>query len=467
MPVYHQDPDYKNQFFQFPELTKIQDEPETQSLIVIRNEVKANAMTVHTILGGGAYGHLGLVLTPEQYAQVPDSTPYEKPEHPGVFEVVEQGTQYQILANEHKYQEAIRLFREVQSVELALVQQIVAAIEPKYLLALRDRTTNKIENNIAEIFSHLFDTYGDITTEDLTSFRTRLEGLRYPANEPIDTIFTEVENYQELCEIAESPITEKQTIDYGYMLIMKTLKYKSTLKAWNALPTAGKDWKSFKKMFREAQKAMRKTGELHSNVGINHTELLNVVSEGVKQGLISATPPTSEIDMIEHANSVNENTGVTSFNDQSLISQLDAMTERMNQMQQMLLAPQQLQVPQQSHGWNSYANQNSNNWNSQGRHQNNQGDNWNAQGRHQNNQGDNWNSQGRHQNNQGDNWNSQGRNQNRQNQRGNNNRRFNKYCWTHGGSGHRGKGCMTKASGHKDDATFSNKMGGSTQNCWN
>ena len=60
-------------------------------------------------------------------------------------------------------------------------------------------------------------------------------------------------------------------------------------------------------------------------------------------------PPTSEIDMIEHTNSVNENTGVTSFNDQSLISaQLDAMTERMNQMQQMLLAPQQLQVPQQS-----------------------------------------------------------------------------------------------------------------------
>ena len=160
-----------------------------------------------------------------------------------------------------------------------------------------------------------------------------------------------------MCEIAESPITEKQTVDYGYMLIMKTLKYKSTLKAWNALSTENKDWARFKTMFREAQKAMRKTGELHNNVGINHTELLNVVSEGVKQGLISATPPTSEIDMIEHANSVNENTGVTSFNDQSLISQLDAMTERMNQMQQMLLAPQQQQAHQQSYGWNSYGSQ--------------------------------------------------------------------------------------------------------------
>ena len=38
------------------------------------------------------------------------------------------------------------------------------------------------------MFTHPFDTYGDITTEDLTTFRTRLEGLRYPANEPVDTI---------------------------------------------------------------------------------------------------------------------------------------------------------------------------------------------------------------------------------------------------------------------------------------
>ena len=117
---------------------------------------------------------------------------------------------------------------------------------------MRNSFTNRIEKTISEIFSHLFDTYGDSTTEDLTTFRTRLEGLSYPANEPVDTIFTEVENYQELCEIAESPITEKQTIDYGYMLIMKTLKYRSTLKAWNALSTENKDWVHFKALFHEA-----------------------------------------------------------------------------------------------------------------------------------------------------------------------------------------------------------------------
>ena len=82
MATIFQDPDYKNHYFKCSELTKVEDEPDLQSLIKLRNEVKANAMTVHTTLGGGAYGHLGLVLTPEQYAYTPNTEPYERPNSP-------------------------------------------------------------------------------------------------------------------------------------------------------------------------------------------------------------------------------------------------------------------------------------------------------------------------------------------------------------------------------------------------
>ena len=40
-----------------------------------------------------------------------------------------------------------------------------------------------------------------------------------------------------------------------------------------------------------------------------------------------------------------------------------------------------------------------------------------------------------------------------------------KYCWTHGGCGHLGSGCKSKAPGHKDEATFDNRMGGSNAYC--
>ena len=40
-----------------------------------------------------------------------------------------------------------------------------------------------------------------------------------------------------------------------------------------------------------------------------------------------------------------------------------------------------------------------------------------------------------------------------------------KYCWTHGGCGHESQTCEAKATGHKDEATFSNRMGGSNAYC--
>ena len=40
-----------------------------------------------------------------------------------------------------------------------------------------------------------------------------------------------------------------------------------------------------------------------------------------------------------------------------------------------------------------------------------------------------------------------------------------KYCWTHGAWNHLGKDCRWKKDGHKDDATFQNKLGGSSDCC--
>ena len=43
--------------------------------------------------------------------------------------------------------------------------------------------------------------------------------------------------------------------------------------------------------------------------------------------------------------------------------------------------------------------------------------------------------------------------------------RIQNYCWTHGRCSHDSKDCQSKAPNHKDDATMSNKLGGSTYGC--
>ena len=40
-----------------------------------------------------------------------------------------------------------------------------------------------------------------------------------------------------------------------------------------------------------------------------------------------------------------------------------------------------------------------------------------------------------------------------------------KYCWSHGACAHNSASCQSKKEGHQDNATFNNKMGGSTNYC--
>ena len=47
------DVDYKNNQFEYPELTRIIGKPSTATLIVLLKEVRSNASSVHTDLGGG------------------------------------------------------------------------------------------------------------------------------------------------------------------------------------------------------------------------------------------------------------------------------------------------------------------------------------------------------------------------------------------------------------------------------
>ena len=40
-----------------------------------------------------------------------------------------------------------------------------------------------------------------------------------------------------------------------------------------------------------------------------------------------------------------------------------------------------------------------------------------------------------------------------------------KYCWSHGACSHTGKECTKRNNGHKEEATFKNKLGGSIRFC--
>ena len=59
--------DYRNTVFEHPTLTRIHGEPTFEGIHHLHKELMINAQTVHSDLGGGTHGHLGLVLSPQRY----------------------------------------------------------------------------------------------------------------------------------------------------------------------------------------------------------------------------------------------------------------------------------------------------------------------------------------------------------------------------------------------------------------
>ena len=101
-----------------------------------------NSQTVHSDLGGGAHGHLGLVLSPTRYALICNAV-YNRPQHPGTLIIPPGTTQHMARTLRDQHTERLRVFREVTGVENAPMQQIVAAVEPQYIEALRNSVTGK------------------------------------------------------------------------------------------------------------------------------------------------------------------------------------------------------------------------------------------------------------------------------------------------------------------------------------
>ena len=412
-----QDIDYKNNLFEHPELTRIVGEPTTATLITLQAEIRDNAQAVQTDLGGGANGHLGLVCADAVYqALVPGVLPYVRPANPGRFAVAQGNlTQFQLTQARAEHAEETRVFREILGVERAIIQQMVVAVEPKYIRALRNPGTNKLNHTIPEILDHLFTTYGDVTPSDLRELTLRVESLSYPPSEPVDSIFVEIDDLAAIAEIAGAPITATQKINMAYIHFQKCLIFKSALNKWDDLAVNAKTWAAFKTHFREAHKSLRRTGALTINDTLNREQVMNMVSEGVIQTLQDLQPPPP---MDDHPSfSASEpmdsqpslvHTDATSHSINSTVSDItmQSLQRQMELMQSMMMQCLQGNSPQGTSFQRS-----------------------SRQPTHQ------------------------PRNPNQS-----------KYCWTHGWCSHFGRDCRSKSDGHRDEATKNNRMGGSTKN---
>jgi hypothetical protein len=401
---------YRETYVEYPELTKIHGEPNSESLYRLRSELKANAQSVYSNLSNGAHGHLALVLTDAQYPLITD-TPFVRPVHPGPLVVPPATTAPTIAALKDAHNEQLRLFREVQGVEKALIQQIVKGVESPYLAAFQNRNSNSLRGTINEIIEHLQTVYGRVSPQMLENREQELRTMvLYNPKYPFDMVFNAVEDFVDYAELGHQPITPRQIIARAYTILNKTGRFKTAITKWNRKTELQKTWVAFKEHFQRAHQEFRET----TNVTLEESELqhnnANLVQQ-VVDGIQSAMTPGDYHD-----------------DESATIMQQMANSVTHNSETQHQLAAQ----PSSKH--KSPANPT----NTPSPPFQPRGGRGRGRGGHIDNNG-----------------------------RGSHFRQRNTliYCWTHGGCGHLSSTCFTKLPGHQDTATFEKKMGCNTNNC--
>ena len=185
--------DYIDTYFQIPVLTKIHGEPTYHTLKILKNELKANASSVQSNLGGGSHGHLGLVLTRAEYALIAIA-PYINPPHPGQLNIAPGTANHEAERLTREHRELVREWRETVDIEKALIKQIVKAIEPNYLKALRNTTTNTITQSVNQILTYLFDCYGLVEYDELMGSEAATRLTVFDPSQPITILYDAIED---------------------------------------------------------------------------------------------------------------------------------------------------------------------------------------------------------------------------------------------------------------------------------
>jgi hypothetical protein len=170
--------------FPIKTIPNINGEPDHESINNMVQTLYGNAATLATTSGGGAHGHIGLIMTPALYATL-TPTPYVAPIDPGVLPIIPQNASAAVregIRIQHK--EDYQIYDNHINMDDALKGQVIDTVHDTYLCEMRNKYTGYLGITTRDLLDHdMLDRYGKITPTDLKTNDQRM-------HEPIDSTQT-------------------------------------------------------------------------------------------------------------------------------------------------------------------------------------------------------------------------------------------------------------------------------------
>jgi hypothetical protein len=187
-----------------PVIPTVQGKRDYKTIHATRKFLQANSWAIDTHLGGGTFGHLGLLISDASYAMIAPTTDagptlWATPQAPGRAKANTDGTAAQISVACHIWEEDVQTYRTCTSVQQALKKQIISVFEPMYLDILNGSMVGYANISGRDMLDHLFESYGNITAVDLEiNFEHMCRA--WDPQEPVESPFKQIQDCDDYSE---------------------------------------------------------------------------------------------------------------------------------------------------------------------------------------------------------------------------------------------------------------------------
>jgi hypothetical protein len=259
--------------FPYSSLLKVTGEPTLEDLKVIRRLLNNNAMSVASYEGGGHHGHLGIIMTNEEYFAIAVDV-FPVPANPGPSAAVVAGMMAAVIADTTRlHREATQVYRTYHNVDQAIKKLIIESFDNAYLNALSDEIVGYTNCTSLQLLTHILTYYAMIAPTELTQNYERLN-TPYGPNQPIESLFQKIQDARAFVVAGGQPYGAAMIVNVAYTLVFNTGLFPDDWRAWQSRAVAAKTWAQFKIYFATAHREFRLTNQTAQQSGFNSANMM-------------------------------------------------------------------------------------------------------------------------------------------------------------------------------------------------
>jgi hypothetical protein len=257
------------QVLPYESLTKLDSDAQPSAMAVrkLKKELYANARSLPTTLGGGNFGHLGLVIPRAEYLalqpaaraaaegvpEIPAPVPFTMPVVPPPIVHANNAHHAVISLLRATRDEEVNTYNKAHSLERQLKAQLLKAVPPMFIQELEHQEHGYALVTTGEIMQHLITNYGTLTQRDLTKNSEKLHTPWNP-DTPLETMLNNVEDCRQTAAAGNDPITEPTAVRAMVQNLKNSGLFSKAIDLWQDKPEADQTLANFRLHFHKANK---------------------------------------------------------------------------------------------------------------------------------------------------------------------------------------------------------------------